>query len=142
MWRRRVAGVSKAIAQMYLQAGFHRPTAIDPRSSSAFADNLRDKQALRRLVAVARALAHEASSFELKLGDIGCPMLVVWGREDRLLSPAGADLLADIVPRARVVLIEQCGHCPQVEHPGPVARAIDDFLGSSLARKWRRRQAA
>jgi len=136
-WPRHLIG--KVMTQLYLQAGFHRPTVVDPRISSAFADNLRDKQALRRLVAVGRALAREGSSLDLNLADIEYPMLVVWGRQDRLLSPAGADLLADVVPNTRVVVLEQCGHCPQVEHPRPVAQAIEDFLGAVLPATARRR---
>lgn len=130
-WPRQLIG--KVLTQLYLHAGFHRPTSIDPEISATFAGNLRDRATVRRMLAVARALAREAASVEMVMDEIACPMLIVWGREDRLLSPAGAHLLADLVRHASVVLLEECGHCPQVERPADVAAAIDAFLARELA---------
>jgi len=136
-WPRRLIG--KLLSQLYLQAGFHRPASVDPRVSAAFADHLRERHTMRRLVAVGRALAREGGTLELGMEGIACPMLIIWGREDRLLSPAGAQILADIVPHSSVVLLDHCGHCPQVECPEEVAQAIDAFLRMSRIREPRGR---
>ena len=61
------------------------------------------------------------------LGRITCPTLVIGGREDALTPP---DLLAEIaqgIPGARHVIIEECGHLPPLERP---------HATSALLRQW------
>lgn len=130
-WPRQI--MASIFTQLYLRAGFHRPASVDPQIAASFADGMGDRATIRRLVAVARALALEAATAEMFVERIECPMLVVWGENDRLLSPAGAQVLADSVADAQVALMPECGHCPQVERPFEVAEAVDDFLTVAVA---------
>jgi len=59
---------------------------------------------------------------------IKLPALVVWGDDDKIMPPANAALWRERLPDARVVMIEQCGHLPHVEHADPVARHVIDFI--------------
>jgi pimeloyl-ACP methyl ester carboxylesterase len=59
---------------------------------------------------------------------VTAPALVVWGKEDRLVPPAYADEFARRLPGARVELVADAGHAPQLEHPDAVARIVRDFL--------------
>jgi pimeloyl-ACP methyl ester carboxylesterase len=58
---------------------------------------------------------------------IKLPVLVMWGREDKLLPPAYAALWGTRLPDARVVMLDACGHLPHVEHADAVARHISGF---------------
>ena len=58
---------------------------------------------------------------------IGVPVLLVWGRRDRLVDVRGADLLLAAVPRSRLVVFERGGHVPQLEDPARVARLLADL---------------
>ena len=49
------------------------------------------------------------------LAAIVCPVLLVWGRQDRMVPHSGARIVLDALPATRVELIEGCGHCPQLE---------------------------
>jgi pimeloyl-ACP methyl ester carboxylesterase len=60
------------------------------------------------------------------------PVLVVWGRRDRLLFHEGAHEIIDSVPGARLELLPGVGHCPQVEAPQRLTDLVLDF-GSELA---------
>jgi len=131
--------IETVVSQAYLRAAFFRPAAIDPIHVATFADHLPNRTAVRRLVAVGRALAREAGAGDLRLHQITCPLLVVWGEEDRLLSPQGAEMLADAVPDATVLRLTGCGHCPQIEQPAAVAAAMDRFLVACCPRARRRR---
>lgn len=55
------------------------------------------------------------------------PLLVLFGTEDALISPASAKLF-DSVPGAKIVMIEGAGHSPMVEKPERTLAAIRDFL--------------
>lgn len=59
------------------------------------------------------------------LSGIDRPVLVVWGREDRILPVAHAE---NAPSGARVEVIDGAGHMPQMEAAGAVNRLIGDFL--------------
>jgi len=48
---------------------------------------------------------------------MACPTLVLWGRQDRVFPVAQAKVAGRLLPDARVVEIDRCGHYPQWEQP-------------------------
>jgi len=60
---------------------------------------------------------------------VSAPTLVLWGREDRVAQLAYGERLARMLPRARLVVVPQCGHIPMWECTGETAGAILDHLG-------------
>ena len=46
----------------------------------------------------------------------------MWGDSDRVVTPAYGRAVAESFPNARLVVIAQCGHMPQIEQP---ARLLD-----------------
>jgi 3-oxoadipate enol-lactonase len=62
------------------------------------------------------------------LGSIGNPSLVMAGSEDATTPPALARALAEGIPGARFMLLEGCGHCPQLENPQAFVAALEGFL--------------
>jgi len=67
-------------------------------------------------------------SYLRDLAALRCPMLVLWGSEDRVLPRATADYLCSIAPAARSVLLEGAGHLPQQDRPAAVLSALEEFL--------------
>ena len=57
---------------------------------------------------------------------ITAPTLLVWGRHDKLVPVSIAGPRAGGHPRARLVLLEDCGHVAQMEHPVRVAQEFLD----------------
>ncbi|MGZ4299890.1 MAG: alpha/beta fold hydrolase [Solirubrobacteraceae bacterium] len=55
---------------------------------------------------------------------MGVPVTVAWGSRDRLLLPRQARRAARAIPRARVLLLEGCGHVPTWDDPEQVARVM------------------
>ena len=55
------------------------------------------------------------------------PLLVIFGTEDALISPASAKLY-DSVPGAKIVMIDGAGHSPMVEKPEKTLALIRDFI--------------
>lgn len=49
------------------------------------------------------------------------PVLAIYGEDDVLVDPRGAARAAREFPDAEVVLLDDCGHVAQMEHPGIVA---------------------
>lgn len=65
-----------------------------------------------------------------RLGGVQQPVLVLWGREDKILEPSYAQRFVDTLPDARLQWLEGCGHCGHLERPLETAAAILRFAGA------------
>jgi pimeloyl-ACP methyl ester carboxylesterase len=64
-----------------------------------------------------------------RLGEIGVPTLIVWGRNDRVVPvPAALSYKKRIGDNAELVIFDHCGHVPQIERPTRFNRIVEDFL--------------
>ena len=59
---------------------------------------------------------------------IGVPALVVEGGADKLLPAGWAAGIAAQIPAGRSAVVENAGHCPQLEQPAVVNRLLRDFF--------------
>lgn len=57
--------------------------------------------------------------------------LLVAGAEDNLRMPGYADEMRREIARSRLAVIEDAGHCPQIDQPETFNRLVIDFLGES-----------
>ncbi|MGC2199923.1 MAG: alpha/beta hydrolase [Stellaceae bacterium] len=60
------------------------------------------------------------------------PTLVIWGESDGIVAPEYGEKLCRSLPDARFLPIPKAGHYPQIEQPGQVADAIDDFARAEV----------
>lgn len=65
-----------------------------------------------------------------RVRDLGVCTLVIFGAQDQLWNPFTSVPRYRAVPNARVEVIDDAGHTPQVETPSRVARLIDEFATS------------
>jgi len=66
---------------------------------------------------------------------ISQPVLIISGQEDAVTRLPAARRLYNDLPRARHLVIPQCGHVPFVEHPAKVAQAVLAFLREQEAQR-------
>jgi pimeloyl-ACP methyl ester carboxylesterase len=69
-----------------------------------------------------------ASLTEEQVRAVRTPTLIVWGKYDELANPAGADRLERTIPGAKKVLIDNCGHLPQLEKAAEFNEIVRRFL--------------
>ncbi len=80
------------------------------------------------------AFAMVEHDFSSALRGIKAPTLVVWGADDTIAPPRTGQVLAAVIPGARLTLIEGAGHAPQVQFPerfNPVV--LDELDGRQFA---------
>jgi pimeloyl-ACP methyl ester carboxylesterase len=56
------------------------------------------------------------------------PALVVWGDDDIIFPSRQADVFADAIPGAQMLVIDDTGHLPHVEAPVAFAGGVAAFL--------------
>jgi pimeloyl-ACP methyl ester carboxylesterase len=66
---------------------------------------------------------------------IAVPTLVVEGAGDKLLSDGWAAEIAGQIPHGRSAVVEEAGHCPQIEQPDAVNELLLEFLDDVSAER-------
>jgi len=105
--------VTDELAQLRYEAsirpGFHESfSAMFPAPRQRWVDALASDEQL------IRALCH--------------PTLIIHGREDRVIPPANALKLFDLIQNAQLHFFGRCGHWTQIEHADRFNRLIADFF--------------
>jgi pimeloyl-ACP methyl ester carboxylesterase len=121
--------VREALGMTYGRFAFAHPGRIDRRVFDLFCSHHSDRAAVARVLSLAHRIVPELhDAFELER--IGCPVLLVWGEKDRLVFPVGAERVLEAVPGSRLEVIDDCGHCPQIECPERLAELVLEFPGA------------
>ncbi|MDO8438805.1 MAG: alpha/beta hydrolase [Telluria sp.] len=68
---------------------------------------------------------HESPLMETTYDTLATPALIVWGAQDELLSPAGAEAYRKLFPNSQVNIMQGIGHLPMAEAP---RQAAGDYL--------------
>jgi pimeloyl-ACP methyl ester carboxylesterase len=63
------------------------------------------------------------------LKDIRVPTLVLSGDADRLISNEYSREMVELIPRAKLEIVAQCGHLTPMEQPEALIEAMDEWLG-------------
>lgn len=114
--------------------GFYDRLFFKPPPIPSFILNLHSAN-LRRtsedLLACLERLAVSEQSILIDAQLVDIPVLIVWGREDRLLPVRQANVLARAFPDARVLLLADCGHAVVWDQAGALSKAVQAFLASA-----------
>lgn len=80
--------------------------------------------------------SHDSVPF---LSAIDVPTLVLAGRDDRLVPWRNGVYVADRIPGAELLVLDDCGHNIETERPAWMARRVTEFVAN---RGWRTRAAS
>jgi pimeloyl-ACP methyl ester carboxylesterase len=79
--------------------------------------------------------------FYPRLAELEAPSLFVWGACDRLIPPGFKRHVAQWLPDAEQIVLEDCGHVPQVERSEQTIGLLRRFFGRVDALRSRRARA-
>lgn len=108
-------------------------TVFDTRSfpdwSDKFSLQTEYKGFSKALVQTARFLSGKSFKAEYeKLGSLGKPVLLVWGKQDKVLPFEDSNKVRSAVPSSQFYPIDQAGHLPHYEQAEKVNAVLLDFL--------------
>jgi pimeloyl-ACP methyl ester carboxylesterase len=78
--------------------------------------------------AVLELFQHPMKPDATKIKAITQPTLIIWGKEDQLISYKNAALFKQDIRDSRVLVLDKVGHIPMEEAPNQVAAAIIEFI--------------
>lgn len=119
----------EAWVRLGLRAAYYDQQLVDRAHVARYAPCYQDRSTRRALVATCRQLVPpDGDEISANYGDITMPMLLLWGRHDRIVPLSQGQRLERAIPGARLVIIEECGHNPQEEKPRETFAAIEEFV--------------
>jgi pimeloyl-ACP methyl ester carboxylesterase len=118
--------VRQVVGRAYRLLAFADASGIDRGVIDSFTSHIRTKADAVRILSAGRRLLPELDQC-FELGRVRCPVLVIWGDRDRMVSIGGAQRLLAEVPHAKLETLEGVGHCPQLEAPRRVAELLAGF---------------
>lgn len=112
--------------QKKTESTFHNPNVATKELVDEVYDIVNDRNKAIRVIAIAKsALRHNISA---RLNLIRRPALLVWGKNDSITPAFVGEKFKELLPEARLHLLDHCGHAPMMEHPHEFNRLLHEFL--------------
>lgn len=108
------------------RSAWHNPSRFTDEIWAEYSKPLRAEnwdRALWELTQASRPLG-----LEQRLSELGVPVLVITGDDDRIVPTEQSIRLAGEIPGAELAVIPNCGHVPQEECPAEFLAAVESFL--------------
>lgn len=132
-----VRGLANTLLPRFMYAS---PRDREDEDVQRFVQLFPDNRAVRTRLAQARQLAGElAGCYELDR--ITAPLLILTCGKDRLVRADSGQMLHTLVPHSRLVVHEEWGHCPQLDHAMEIHQLVGYFARSSQRAKARSAQS-
>lgn len=125
--RRRYAA-RPALRHWILASIVRHPTRIKP--DAAFEGLLKGSSKPGFYQALKTCLEYD---FLDRLPEIGCPTLVVWGKNDMIIPARDADKFVELIHGSHKLVLEDTGHVPMFERPVTFNNQLEEFLDYAIA---------
>ncbi|HSP17472.1 MAG TPA: alpha/beta fold hydrolase [Thermoanaerobaculia bacterium] len=78
------------------------------------------------------AAAQRMDMLNDRLASVHAPALVMHGRQDPLIPLAAGQSIAQQIPGSKTVILDDCGHVPEIECPVSFDKALVEFLSGEV----------
>lgn len=112
--------LSRKIGELFYDQSLMREADLD----RAYKE-LSDRGGARAMVKLSRSARRDHLGD--RIGDIGAPTLLIWGRQDIVTPPEAAEGFKRLIKKSKLVWFERCGHAPMIEQPDQFAEALLAF---------------
>jgi pimeloyl-ACP methyl ester carboxylesterase len=129
-------GFGEAILGLFGRGGLAKSIELDfydPARDQAFVEKymvqLKYKGVIRALLSTIRnGMLGDFMETYCKVGELGTPTLLFWGRHDKTVPLAHSVDLLKAIPQAEFHAFERCGHIPHYEKPEEANPILLEFL--------------
>lgn len=125
-----------SIIRRWAGIAYAHPEAVTEELVAILAGPPRDSGAAETFATLCRAVnqPHFSPPAKAILPDLTIPILLVWGKQDRMVPPSLASYFVRLNPQIELVEMEEAGHCPHDECPEEFNRILLDWLAVSRTR--------
>lgn len=121
-----VEGVRRSDLQALVTSVFHNPRHADPALLGYYRTQFANRRWRTGLLRTIRGtMGHRVAD---QLARVTQRTLLVVGGEDRIVNPREAMAAARYLANGTLVVLEDCGHAPQIEQAARINRLVLEFL--------------
>lgn len=118
--------VREVVGRVYVQLAFADSRRASEEAIASFTRHIPSVTRGTAVLDLGRRMLPELEQ-PFELDRIEAPLLLIWGDRDRMVYTTGAERVLRTVPYSDIEVIENCGHCPQVELPERMAELLLSF---------------
>jgi pimeloyl-ACP methyl ester carboxylesterase len=120
---------ARFMAKSILKLAYYDPKKITADQIAAYAAPIASPGGKHALLETGkRIIPPNIDELVAKYKDINVSTLIIWGQQDKIISPEVGTLLDHDIPNSTLKGIDQCGHVPQEERPEATVPLVLDFL--------------
>lgn len=119
----------------WVAIAYANPDAITDELVEILSGPALDRGSARAFAALLKAMTSAKFGPKVKalLPTLDIPMLLIWGRQDRMVPPKLARQFSELNPRIQLLELDNAGHCPHDECPDRVNQILLDWLKAEFA---------
>ena len=108
------------------EATFYDPSVASKELVDEVFSIVNDRNKVIRVLATAKsAIRH---NLEGVLDNIKAPTLLIWGKQDNVTPFFVGEKFEELIPNAKLVAVDKCGHAPMMEKPEEFNAILESFL--------------
>jgi pimeloyl-ACP methyl ester carboxylesterase len=113
-----------------LNLAYFKKTSVDEELIQIISGPAYSAEAERAFLALVRYLGKDSFSASLAelLANVQIPILLLWGKEDRIVPFRLASKIIQTAPSIQFIALDRTGHCPHDEHPTVLNRLFLSWL--------------
>ena len=115
----------KSLVRKSLEDAFYNKTLVSEQMVQQYHDLL---LRVGNRAAILELFKHPMKPDPSKIKNITQPTLIIWGKQDQLISYQNASLFKQDIRGSRMLVLDKVGHLPMEEAPKQVAEAILNFI--------------
>lgn len=125
------------VVRKWVGLAYANPTAVTAELVEILTGPARDRGAAATFSALLKAMTSAKFGPRIKavLPNLDIPVLLMWGRKDRMIPPYLASQFAALNPNLELVEIDDAGHCLHDECPERVNQILLDWLAANCTEK-------
>ncbi len=118
------------VVRPWVSLAYAHPEAVTDELVDILVAPARDRGAAHAFSQILQAMVNPKFGPRVStvLPALEIPILLIWGKQDRMVPPSFAKIFAALNPRIQLIELDNVGHCPQDECPQQVNPIIENWL--------------
>ncbi|XP_020651081.3 monoacylglycerol lipase ABHD6 [Pogona vitticeps] len=113
-----------------LRLGLYRPNKINMQLLKGYLEDRRPHKSFFLKCFLDMSSLNSRYSLHENMSKIKAPTQIIWGKDDKVMDPSGAETLAKGIPDSRVYILDKCGHFITLDRPRQSAKLLFKFYKS------------
>ena len=125
------------VVRKWAGLAYANPVAVTAELVEILTGPAQDRGAAATFSALFRAMTSTNFGPRVKtiLPTLDIPMLLMWGRKDRMIPPKLARQFVELNPNLELIELDDAGHCPHDEQPEQVNQILLDWLATKCVQQ-------